>query len=178
MSFNLAVIDRDLKHNAFLSSVQGFSVVVFTEGLQDWEKAKIDAAAEHWKNAFNSVQLMDYILEYPRPFTYLSKLQGMSKQQIYDLLMSGKEDGVEDHIAQVHLKVDRRNRRGVVGYHYVGSLDQYIYGWVLKEYSVPHIAANLAHEYIHCLGAGDSWAIRSKDALTYAIGRYISSFKP
>jgi hypothetical protein len=181
MSFKVLILDLDQNHNLFINNVQGFNVVISMQGLTDIEKFKVNLAVGHWIRAYNSGKLKGVIVNHPRPFTYLNKFKKCSKDEIYQAIIEAKEvigDGKSDGVAQVYLNVDRRNKRGIVGYTYPSTKFQWVYSWVLKRYSPEQIAGNLGHEHAHKIGLGDSSFWKSKDAITYIVGSFISNFKP
>jgi hypothetical protein len=190
--------NKGLEHPELVNlDVEKFSVVVQLDGLNNNEKTAVAKGVEHWVRAWNSPRFESYVKNYAyseqfctgalwwkkckwvnyKEFDYN---RGLNNEQIYDCLMSGKEvvgDGKIDHTAQVYLRVDRSNRRGVVGYGYPGDKWQYTYAWVFKQYSIQALADNLCHEYIHKLGFDDSSYAASRHAVTYSVGEWVEAYK-
>lgn len=172
-----------------------FKVTVKTSGLSPDEQNKIDLAAQRMELVFNSEEFKNFVLNFSYPVTYCSGRlwwkkcttetrscfvdnQGLTNFQIYNRLMSGAEtlDQTPDSEADIFVEVDRRNRRGVIGYTYPSTKWQWIYQWVLLRYSIFDIASNLAHEWCHKIGFDHSykWTATREYSVPYAIGNFVS----
>lgn len=172
-------------------------VILTLEGItNEREREKLTQAARLMEDALNSVEFKQFILNY----SYTTKVQvggfwpfkkyqtkkvwgfydtTKSNAEIYATIMSGKELGEEaNQNAEIFVKVDRNNRRGVIGYTFFGSKIQYIYEWFVNSSNIPGIANNLLHEWIHRLGFGHSY--RSTPlrpySVPYAVGGFITRF--
>jgi len=106
---------------------------------------------------------------------------GLSSEEIFDKIMSGAEtlDPSHDKEIDIHLKVDRRNKRGVVGYTYPNTKWQWIYKWVLRSYDEYDIAGNLLHEWCHKIGFDHEYRFSPLREFTvpYALGRFVSRYR-
>ena len=96
--------------------------------------------------------------------------------QVYEHLMLGKEvlSNTADRTLNVHLKIDRRTKRGVLGYTYPSTPKQWIYSWLLKT-TPEKIAGNLAHEWVHKMGYGHAYRFNStrEHTVPYAVGYFV-----
>ena len=161
------------------------------------EELLLRRAARHIVECVNSEDFETFVLNYKYEYTvttgslwwkkYYKKCHegfnwndGKSNKDIYDSIMSGAESLREevDNEIDIDLVVDRRNKRGVVGYTYPNSIKQWVYSWVLRtdHYKV---SGNLVHEWCHKLGYGHTYRYNSTREYTvpYAIGRYVSNWK-
>lgn len=174
-----------------------FRVTVVTEDLTDTENKKIQAAAAHMERVFNSEEFKQFVLNYSYTNTYTTgrlwykkthtevikhfESTEMTNEQVYQTLMNGAEilDSVIDHEADIFLKIDRRNKRGVIGYTYATTKWQWIYNWVTQNYTVQDIAGNLAHEFCHKLGFDHAYynTPTREYSAPYAVGYFVSAFK-
>ena len=175
-----------------------FTVKLETNGLTDFELDKVKRAADKMEAVFNSPEFKFWVIN----FSYdVVKTKGalwwkrskyehkpcfedcnnLTNFQVFTKLMSGSEslDPTADETGNIFLTVDRRNKRGVIGYTYPTTKWQTIYGWVLKEYSIDFIAGNLAHEYCHKAGFSHAYynTPTRQYSIPYAVGAYVASFK-
>lgn len=175
-----------------------FEVKIETKDLDDEEERYIRKAGERMQYVFNHEKFKEFVLNYSYNYvkttgalwwkkTYTEKRYvfanngGLSNYQIYNKLLSGSEtlDPELDGIADVFITVDRRNKKGVIGYTYPNTKWQYIYHWVLNSWGVNEIAGNIAHEWCHKIGFDHDFkrtAIRPY-SVPYAIGYFVSEFK-
>ena len=104
----------------------------------------------------------------------------MSRQGVYAKIMRGQEilDPNDDLEADIEIRVDPSNKRGVLGYTYPNTKAQWIYRWFLKSATIPEIAMNLAHEYMHKLGfVHDFNPTPNRDhSVPYAVGYFVRDF--
>ena len=103
--------------------------------------------------------------------------QGRTSIEVYKHLMGGKEtlsDRVDGE-ADIILVIDRRNKRGVIGYTYPNTSKQWIYSWFLKT-DYKRVAGNLAHEWCHKMGYDHKFRYNStrKHTVPYAVGDYVA----
>ena len=107
--------------------------------------------------------------------------KNLSNYEVYEKMMSGAEvlDPVEDREIDIYLKIDRRNKKGVVGYMYKGKKWQYTYAWVFRKYDEYGIAGNLLHEWAHHVGFSHERKYNPlrEFSVPYALGRYIEGLK-
>ncbi len=104
----------------------------------------------------------------------------LCRKEIYDKLMSGKETLSPDHDneADVFLSLDKKNKKGVLGYTYPSTNWQWIYNWFFKTGNADSIAGNIAHEWCHKMGFGHERkynSLRSK-TVPYAVGYFVRDF--
>ena len=174
-----------------------FSVVIDVSNLGDSDRRKVMLAVDHWIKTFNSPEFETFIKNYTwtettckgwfrwktcqsfirQTFTFA---ENYLRGEVYDILIGGKEalgDGSIDHTAQVYLKIDERNRRGIVGYTTADTKWQWIYRWAFDSFTIEEIANNLAHEYCHKCGFEDSSYALSRHAVTYAVGEFVGNFR-
>lgn len=174
-----------------------FKVKLITEELTEKELVKVNLAAQKMEMVFNQPEFKDFILNYSYNSsyttghlwwkkTYYTRQTGfastdLSRDQIYQKLMSGREDlsSEMDQEADIFLRVDRSNRRGVIGYTSPSTKWQTIYGWALSRYSIDFITGNLAHEWCHKVGfAHDYYSTASRPySVPYAVGDFVANFK-
>jgi hypothetical protein len=167
-----------------------------TEGLSETEEIKVHLARNIIESIINSDDFKNYIINFKYMLRYSTgrlwwrrqfsefrvgfPYTHLSNYDVYKLIMSGAETLTPevDQEADINIKVDRRNRRGVIGYTYKSSKWQWIYSWVLKRYSVQQIAGNMFHEYLHKQGFGHPFrnTIDRKYSVPYALGNYIANF--
>lgn len=167
--------------------------------LNDKELRLINNAIGILGQIVNSKEFENFILNYTWEKTYykrkwfrkvLYKKKGndfrwnneLTKKQILNKIMTGAEilDPMPDKEIDIFLKVDRRNRRSVIGYTYSSVKWQWIYSWVLRKYDVYDVAANLLHEWAHCIGFGHERRYNPLREFTvpYALGRFVSKQNP
>lgn len=173
-----------------------FKVKIEYEGLNYDEIHKLEYASQIFADAISSEKFKDFCLNfsYEEHFytrRWFRKVHTGSKihhgfkgthltnQQVYDTIMSGKEtlSGVIDNTANVYLRVDRRNKRGVVGYTYGNTKWQWVYSWVLR-YGPEMLAANASHEWCHKAGFDHAyrWNSTRQYSVPYAIGQFVQEF--
>lgn len=174
-----------------------FKVSIATEGLSATENAKIKLATIHLSGVLNSDEFKQFVLNYSYKNTYTTgrlwnkkthteivnhfESTHMTNEQVYQTIMNGAESLSPeiDYEANVYLKIDRRNKHGVIGYTYPTTQWQYIYNWFFKSATVEEIAGNLGHEYCHKLGFNHAYynTPTRQYSVPYAIGYFISAFK-
>lgn len=189
-------IDREWKTRNIDNQLHRITFVITTEGLKDWEKAKIDKAIVHAERAINSPEFREAILSHTwtervcrgflrkkcSTFTHhnFKFSENLAREQVYQSIIEGKEvlgSGLVDYIGQIFLKVDRSRWRKCVGYTYRGTRWQWLCAWVLRDYLIERIAANLAHEYCHKLGYPDKSRAASKGCVTYFVSEFVAKYQ-
>lgn len=176
-----------------------FKLSLEAVGFNDREKELIRQAAYFMTYAMGHEEFKQFCLNYEykikyyyweglrrkyyyKKFKTFYKSGGRTNFQVYNHLMSGQESLPEmteiDNEADIWLKVDRRYKKGVVGYTRKNTRWQWLYSWVLKEKSPEYIAGNLAHEWCHKLNYSHSKNNNShrKHTVTYAVGNYVRDF--
>lgn len=110
------------------------------------------------------------------------KSEGRTGFQVYNHLLTGQEvlpeGNPEDNEADVYLKIDRRYKKGVIGYTYPSTKWQWIYQWVLNDWGAEDVAGNLAHEWCHKMSYKHEKerTARRPYSVPYAIGYYVRDF--
>lgn len=106
---------------------------------------------------------------------------GLADQEIYQKIMKGAEvlDPTEDHEADIYMKIDRRNKRGVIGYTYPKTNWQWVYSWVLEEFTQEEVAMNIVHEWLHKLGFDHDFfnTPEREHSVPYAVGYFVRDYK-
>lgn len=176
-----------------------FKVHLELDGLDAVETRKVAMAGEIMEAVYNSEDFERFVKNFSYSYqqctgrlwwkkctTVVAKgfvdNLGLNNEQVYQKLMLGKEtlgEEGEGNDADVHLRVDRRFTRGVVGYTNPGTKWQYVYKWVLNDWSVNDLAGNLAHEHCHKIGFDHSYynnALRPY-SVPYAVGQFVSTYK-
>jgi hypothetical protein len=173
-------------------------VKIVTEGLTDKENAYIECAAKRMEYVLNHEKFKEWCLNYSYDYVYstgrlwwkktfkehricFANNQGLTNYQVYNKIMSGAEtlDPDLDEQADIYIKVDRSNKRGVIGYTYPNTKWQWIYHWVLDSWSINSIAGNLSHEWCHKIGFDHDFSntpIRPF-SVPYAVGSFVAGFK-
>ena len=101
----------------------------------------------------------------------------LSKQEVYDLIMSGKDKFNEEADGDIDIKVELYNKRfsSAIGYTYPSTWKTWINYKFFRNFSDADVAGNIVHEYMHNLGfthAFNSNATR-QHTVPYAIGTII-----
>lgn len=173
-----------------------FDLEVETD-VRDDEALKLKQAVRHSSQALSSDLFKQFCLNYE--YSYRScrgalwwkrcqtnRVQdfnwnsGLTREQIYNKIMTGSEtlSPEVDGTADIILRVDRRNKRGVLGYTYPNSTRQWIYANFLAEASYKDVAGNLAHEWAHKLGFGHAFKYHYTRQFTipYAVGYFVRDY--
>lgn len=105
---------------------------------------------------------------------------GLTDQEVYEKLMLGAEvlNNENDREADIYLKIDRRNKRGVIGYTYGNTSWQWIYQNWFKSYTPEEIAGNLAHEWCHKMGFTHAFKNNPTrhHTVPYAVGYFVRDY--
>jgi hypothetical protein len=170
-------------------------VKILTKDLTVNENLKVDQAKSYIEERINSEEFKNYILNYSFHYQkcegrlwwkncYMIKQEGfwrtsLSREKIYEKIMSGEETlGGEgsDNEMDVFLQIDRRNRRGVIGYTNESTQWQWIYNWFFKSSSIEEIASNIVHEYCHKLGFDHDFraTLNREHSVPYAVGNFFA----
>lgn len=177
---------------------QPLTVSIATDGLSQDELVKIEKARIGIELALNSEKFKEFCYNYSYNITTTSGYLwwkdyhtvtingfadnlGLSNEMVYKKIMSGAEtlNNETDHVLNIFLKIDRRNRRGVLGYTYANTQWQWIYNWFFRSGTIADIAGNLAHE-----GAGHKngfthdrkRTVKRKYSVPYAVGFFVRDY--
>jgi len=105
------------------------------------------------------------------------KPNGRTSSEVYEHIIQANETlrNTKNGTADITLVVDRRNRRGVLGYTYPNSTKQWIYSWFLKS-DYKRVAGNLAHEWCHKLGYDHAFRYNGtrRHTVPYAVGDFVA----
>ena len=176
-----------------------FAIKLEAQGFKNNELEKVKDAAKHVVYALSSHEFKEFCLNYSykikvrasnyrwwrRRYVWKNVFdfwynKNESRQHIYKKIISGSEtlNPEVDNEADIYLKIDRRNKRGVLGYTYPNSRWQWIYNWFFRQGDVESIAVNIAHEYAHKAGYGHEYknTTRRKYSVPYAIGYFVRDF--
>lgn len=175
-----------------------FKVRLEANNFSPEDISKLTSAAIHMTEALGSEQFKQFMLEYFydevsctgrlwwEKCTHVRRMnmrfnKGETQKQIYDHLMSGRETlrPDVDSEADITLHLDKRNRRGVLGYTYANSTSQWIYNWFFTEGTLEDVAGNIGHEWVHKMGYGHEQNYNSlrQHTVPYAVGYFIKHFK-
>lgn len=108
--------------------------------------------------------------------------QGLTGFQIYTRLMEGKEmepeETYDDYEADIYLRIDRKNKPGVIGYTYPTTKWQWIYQRIVDTWGIEDVAGNLAHEWCHKMGFEheSNWTEERRYSVPYAVGYWVRDF--
>lgn len=175
---------------------EGLIITINCDGLTEREIDKIQMASFIAYLALNSPEFISFCLNYEWeeiiskgwwPFRKVRTTSGHgfrmtedSRQAVCEKIMKGRErlTKEEDHEADIFLKVDRRNRRGVLGYTYKNTKWQWVYSWFLGQASIDEIAGNLIHEWLHKLGYihEKRYSVLRRHTVPYAIGYFVRDY--
>lgn len=172
-------------------------VEIETFDLTDDEERRVELARFKIEKAINSVEFKSFVLGYSwdkitvSGFLWWKKYHSetinhfastkMSNLQVYDHIMSGAESltPFKDQVIKIYLRIDRRNKRGVLGYTYPNSKWQWVYNWFFRSGTVSEIAGNIGHEGPgHKMGFEHDYKYtqRREFSVPYAIGYFIRDF--
>ena len=170
---------------------------IMTEGLSQGEQAKVLLAENHIRRAVNSFEFNQFVLNFQYRYTYYTGFwrwktahvvsnncfidnDGLSNREVYEKIMSGAETLYPeiDNEADMFLRIDRHNKRGVLGYTYPNSKFQYIYNWFFKKATYKQIAGSLVHEYCHKQGFIHDFkrTARRPYSVPYQVGNWIANY--
>jgi hypothetical protein len=145
-----------------INSASNFSAVELT---------KLNAAAVILEAVVNSDKFRELVLGFK-----FSSVYGLTNEQIYALIMSGKEvlSPQEDHEIDIDVIMYYR-WNNVIGYTYPNTLRTWINRRFFKKYSAVDIACNLMHEWMHKVGFDhDYYNTKQRPySVPYAVGYMI-----
>ncbi len=103
-----------------------------------------------------------------------------TNQQVYNHIMSGRDafDQSDDFTLEVEFRIDRHNKRGVLGYTFKNVRTVWQYINFFKNATVDEIAGNLIHEILHNMQFEHDYrpTQRRPSSVNYAIGYFIRDF--
>lgn len=145
------------------------------------ETSKLERSLDLLESYINSDSFREYILN----FKYLGKQQfanngGLSNEEVYNLIMSGKEvlsptkDGVWDISVTIYNTYVRG--RNVIGYTYPNTSMQWINRRFFSSFNLAQVGGNMAHEYCHKLGFDHDFkaTVRRPYSVPYVVGDVVS----
>ena len=179
----------------FRAEINGFIVNLEVETkLKEHERTILYSAVRHMASRLGSTDFNYFcnIFSYEKKITTgkwwwkkttatcvnnFKKPNGRTRKQIYSHLMNGAEtlSPTPNRQADITLRVDRRNKKNVLGYTYANSPKQWVYSWLLKT-DYKRVAGNLAHEWVHKMGYGHAyrWNNTRQYTVPYAVGDYVA----
>lgn len=130
----------------------------------------LQEALNQFHAAVNSIQFQHSIIHEHTPFKTLKHL---SNEDIYNIIMGGREMGTEvDFVADLNLCIDENFSNVANGY----MLDGVIYTF-RNRFNVltpSQLAGHYAHEYCHLLGFADPHSMKDiQQNVPYEVGRII-----
>lgn len=151
-------------------------------GFRKDELKKLNSAVQYLQEYCNSAEFKDKIIT----ARYLGKYQfanndGLSNEQVYNLIMSGKEalQPTEDGEWDISLTIYNTYWRGrnVIGYTYPNTSMQWINRRFFSWFTPEQIAGNLAHEYCHKLGFDHDFnaTIKRQYSIPYVVGDVVAA---
>lgn len=176
----------------------GFKVMLNTSNFYDNDKIKLQDAAQWMAEALGSKEFQDFCIHFGydlkacsgrwwwktcsiHHYSEFEDNDNYSNEEIYDLLMTGKEtlssEG-KDGEADIFLELDRRSNRKVLGYTYATTTTQWIYNNFFHNGSVGDIAGNLTHEWCHKMGFTHTYRFTPSRpySVPYAIGYFVRDY--
>jgi hypothetical protein len=156
------------------------SVDIKITGGNEKDQAKVMAAIALLDTVINSIEFHDAVVchVWNDELTF-SDNQGLSNNQIYDVLMSGQEvlNPDLDYTWNINLHLYTKRFSKAIGYTYPNVT------WVksnlrfLRSMSIAEIAGHIAHEHCHKLGFKHDFKKTKKRpfSVPYAIGNIVST---
>ena len=181
------------------SNSTGFGVSLTSEGFTGEEILKLSCAINHLADALSSHQFEQFCnaFYYNETLVTGGKLwwkktetikreffrfnNGLSRNEIYGKLMEGSEtlQPGADHEADIHLIIDRRSKRSVLGYTYANTTKQWVYNYFFQNGTIEDVAGNLGHEWCHKMGFGHefNFTTHRDKTVPYAVGYFVKNFR-
>jgi hypothetical protein len=150
-------------------------------GFKAIERQKLDRSLALVEQVMNSTQFRDRVLNFKNMNgnTEYHQNEGMTNQEIYNLLMSGAEkyptqgaaDGQMDYELQIYSPKWYQSKK-VIGYTDPSYLTIFMNRRFYKTFIAPNIVGNLVHEWIHKMGFGHDFRynVQRDYSVPYAIG--------
>lgn len=184
--------------NLITAQGKNFKVRLEAENFDPEDMDKLASSVIHMAEALGSDQFKEFVENYFydetsctgrlwwKKCSHVRRMNmrfnnGFTQSQIYEKLMSGKEDlrPESDNEADITLHLDKRNRRGVLGYTYANTTSQWVYNWFFTEGELEDVAGNVAHEWCHKMGFDHEYRYNSlrQHTVPYAVGYFVQHFK-
>jgi len=149
---------------------------VFTN-FSDSEKERMQLVLKKLLKVINSDQFKEKVLshKYNGDRTFVDN-NGMSNLEVYQHLISGAEDLLDDVDHQMDLNLNMYySLSSTIGYTYPNTLKIWINRRFFQGFKPSQIAANLIHEYMHKLGFGHdyNYTERRPFSVPYAFGKIV-----
>jgi hypothetical protein len=179
MSFNSAAISS----LCGIQDEQSFTVSLDKlRGFGSRDLLKIRSAAQELEVVLRSDAFRQRVLHFGHDGdTSFSNNNGLSNEQVYDTLMSGREDYSTQYDSTANLdltlyKPPFYKRWSVVGYGYPGTPEIYLNRNYFQVFTVAEVAGNLAHEWCHKLGFDHDYKSTSVRpySVPYAVGEIVT----
>jgi hypothetical protein len=147
------------------------------EGFSTAEQDKLAQAAGVLERVLNSVEFREAVLSHRfQGKEGYADGSGMTNQQIYEAIRSGKESFEQTADGEVDLNLNLRAlswfQRNVVGYTTESSDTVTLNRRFFSSYTPAEVASNLCHEWLHKLGFEHDFrsTARRSHSVPYAIG--------
>ena len=155
------------------------TVDVHTRNFTNQDKVKLEQAVKLLEAVMNSEEFYQEVMNFK--FNTQDD-EGMTNQEIYDLLMTGAEvlSGEVDYVMNFDLTMYRSKNpfSKVKGYTKPGTNRIWIHSkfYRRKSWTPIDVAANLAHEWTHKMGFGHDYKYTSirPTSVPYGIGSIVS----
>lgn len=121
------------------------------------------------------------VTRYGMSYNDLDEKENLTQHQIYEAIMSGGERLIpeKDKEADIFLVLDKRYKKGVLGYTYPSTVKQWIYKSFFMDATYKEVSQNLTHEWIHKIGFGhpSKKTSKRKYSVPYACGYFVRDYK-
>jgi hypothetical protein len=151
-------------------------------GFSAAEKNKLAQAAGVLERVLNSVEFRDAVLSHRfQGKEGYADSGGMTNQQIYQAILSGKESFDQTADGEADFNLDLRNfswfQRNVVGYTTESSDTVTLNRRFFSSYTPAEVASNLCHEWLHKLGFDHDFRSTANrpHSVPYAIGDLVET---
>jgi len=163
---------EDLPSEAYL-----FDATVNFTNFESVDQDKVFSAIEIIKKVIGSKEFRSRVLN----FTYEGEKKfvdnnGFTNEQIYQILLSGKEELLPVVDNQMDLELELYySWRSTVGYTYPDTLKIWMNTKFFDSYTPAEVAGNIFHEWTHKLGFShaSSYSVSRDSSVPYAIGYLI-----
>jgi len=121
------------------------------------------------------------VTRYGMRYNDLDDKKNLTQSQIYNAIMSGSERLIpeKDQEADIFLELDKKNKKGVLGYTYPSTIWQWVYNSFFKNANYHEVSGNLTHEWCHKIGFGHekkyNW--KRKFTVPYSVGYFVRDYK-
>jgi hypothetical protein len=143
------------------------------KGFTGKKLEKLERAFEVLERVVNSDEFKNRVINFKntKGERAFASNKGLSNEEIYQLLMEGREDLQTNTLGEMnfYLKLYHRPFSRVIGYTSPDTNRIHINWKFFKKYQANEVAANLMHEWLHKMGYGHRSA-KERDSVPYAIG--------